>query len=208
MNKTIPLFPLKLVAFPGEQLNLHIFEERYKQLVADAQEQEGIFGICVYLDKIMPIGTELRLEKIVKKYEDGRMDIQSLALRTFEVVTFENPLSGHLYAGGTVKIRNNDPKVSSELKAEYLSNLLQLFDVMDYNVEMLPSTIDSFTYAHKIGLKIEEEYELLLLLKEEERLKYINRHLNKIITIMKNLEEAKRKIKLNGHFKLLDPLDF
>ncbi len=208
MIGSIPLFPLKLIAFPGEQLNLHIFEERYKQLVAYAQEQEGIFGICVYLDKIMPIGTELRLERIVKTYADGRMDIQSLALRTFELVTFDNPLPGRLYAGGSVKFPKNDPKASLDLKAEYLSNLLQLFDIMDYKVELVPSTLDSFTYAHKIGLKIEEEYDLLLLIKEEERLQYINRHLNKIMSIMKNLEEAKRKIKLNGHFKLLDPLDF
>ena len=60
----LPLFPLKLVAFPGEQLNLHIFEPRYKQLFRECEENQITFGIPAFIDnKIMDIGTELKLEK-------------------------------------------------------------------------------------------------------------------------------------------------
>lgn len=71
MGQKLPLFPLKLVAFPGEQLNLHIFEPRYKQLIKDIETSKGTFGIAVYLDKLMPFGTEVELEEVSKVYDDG-----------------------------------------------------------------------------------------------------------------------------------------
>ena len=64
---TLPLFPLQLVVYPGEKLNLHIFEPRYKQLIQECQEQGTTFGIPAFIDsEIMSIGTEIELLKIEK----------------------------------------------------------------------------------------------------------------------------------------------
>jgi hypothetical protein len=208
MIKTIPLFPLKLVAFPGEQLNLHIFEDRYKQLVADIKDEDGVFGISVYLDRIMEVGTEVKLNEVVKTYEDGRLDISTQATRTFSLIDFVNPLQGNLYAGGTVEYLENDTVAPVNLYEDFKALLNELFKLMNYDIDLLATPLNSFTYAHKIGMSIEQEYELLKLKSEGERIIFIIKHLIKIIPILKEVEEAKRKIKLNGHFKLLDPLDF
>jgi len=80
MSKKIPLFPLSLVAFPGEELNLHIFEKRYRQLVKDCMANELSFGIVTVLDKkLSDIGTEMEILEISHIYGDGKMDIRTKA---------------------------------------------------------------------------------------------------------------------------------
>jgi hypothetical protein len=208
MEHQIPLFPLKLVAFPGEQLNLHIFEPRYKQLIVDIIATKGTFGIAVYLDKLMPFGTEVELEEVSKVYEDGRMDIKTRGKRSFEILSFENPIKDKLYAGGNVVFYDNDPRVGENQYAEFIFYLKELFRLMEYEAEIVPLQLNSFTFAHKLGLNLTEEYELLLMSKESDRIKFLTRHMMKVIPIMRDIEIAKKKIQMNGHFKNLEPLDF
>jgi hypothetical protein len=208
MDHQIPLFPLKLVAFPGEQLNLHIFEPRYKQLIGDILSTKGTFGIAVYLDKLMPFGTEVDLEEVSKVYEDGRMDIKTRGKRTFEILSFENPMKDKLYAGGNVVFFDNDPRVGENQYAEFIFYLKELFRLMEYQTEIVPLRLNSLTYAHKLGLKLAEEYELLLMTKESDRIRFLTTHMMKVIPIMRDIEVAKKKIQMNGHFKNLEPLDF
>jgi len=208
MEYQIPLFPLKLVAFPGEQLNLHIFEPRYKQLIEDTLSTKGTFGIAVYLDTLMPFGTEVELEEVYKVYEDGRMDIKTRGKRTFEIISFENPLKDKLYAAGKVFFHDNDPRVGENQYAEFIFYLKELFRLMEYQAEIIPLRLNSFTYAHKLGLKLSEEYELLLMSKESDRIKFLINHMMKVIPIMREIDIAKKKIQMNGHFKNLESLDF
>jgi uncharacterized protein len=208
METYIPIFPLKLVAFPGEEVNLHIFEPRYKQLITDIVENKTTFGIAVYLDKLMPFGTEVELKEVSKIYEDGRLDIKTVGKNIFEIITLENPMSQKLYAGGQVIFYENDQNISQNIYLEYLFYLKELFRLMNHDIDFFPLQVNSFTYAHKIGLKLEEEYELLLMDKEEERVKYLIKHLLRVIPILRDIESAKNKIKMNGHFKNFDPLEF
>jgi Lon protease-like protein len=208
MENYIPIFPLKLVAFPGEEINLHIFEPRYKQLISDIVETKSTFGIAVYLDKLMPFGTEVELKEVSKVYEDGRMDIKTIGKKVFEIMTLDNPMPQKLYAGGQVMFLEDDPKIPENLYAEFLFYLKELFRLMNYAVDLIPLQVNSFTYAHKIGLKLEEEYDLLKMEKEAERVKYLIRHLLKVIPVLRDIDAAKKKIQMNGHFKNLDPLDF
>ena len=80
----LPQFPLKIVVFPGEQLNLHIFEPRYKQLINECEAEDRTFGIPAFIEKrVMEIGTEVRLEKIVKRHLNGEMDIRTRGVGLF-----------------------------------------------------------------------------------------------------------------------------
>lgn len=208
MDYYLPLFPLKLVAFPGEQLNLHIFEPRYKQLIEDITATKGTFGIAVYLDKLMPFGAEVELEEVSKVYEDGRMDIKTRGKRIFEMLSFENPMKDKLYAGGNVVFYENDPRVGESQYAEFIFYLKELFRLMEYQAEIVPLQINSFTFAHKLGLNLTEEYELLQMTKESDRIKFLIGHMLKVIPVLRDIEIAKKKIQMNGHFKNLEPLDF
>jgi hypothetical protein len=79
---------------------------------------------------------------------------------------------------------------------------------MEYQIEIVPLQLNSFSFAHKLGLSLPEEYELLLMTNESERIKFLIKHMMKIIPILRDIEIAKKKIQMNGHFKNLEPLDF
>ncbi|UCS95197.1 LON peptidase substrate-binding domain-containing protein [Echinicola marina] len=208
MSVVLPLFPLKLVAFPRENLNLHIFEPRYKQLIKDCLQGDLEFGICVYTDRLMTHGTVVKLVEVYKEYDDGRMDVKTIGLRPFRLKSFENPLLGRMYAGGEVELLDNDQLVSEALFNEFVFYLQEVLRLLHAGDEVNISNLDSFTYAHKVGLKLEEEYQLLLIEKEDDRMDYIIKYLKRILPVMREIEKAKEKIKMNGHFKSLDPLDF
>jgi len=105
MQKFLPLFPLNLVAFPLEDLNLHIFEQRYRDLINECLDEGKTFGIPVFLDGRMPgFGTEVKITKLSKKYEDGRMDVHTQGIRVFRILDFQNPVDMKLYAGGVVEL--------------------------------------------------------------------------------------------------------
>lgn len=207
-NMYLPLFPLKLVAFPGEELNLHIFEPRYRELLQDV-EQEGIsFGICPYLGGLPEYGTEVVLDQVYKRYEDGRLDIKTKGVRAFKVKSFDNPMSGKLYAGGEVEFLENSPVVSEVQNYEFIFYLKEILYLLNYPSEINAKTVQSFTYAHKFGLKLEEELELLKIPEEAKRMEYLVGYFKRMIPAIKAVERAKEKIKQNGHFKHLDPLNF
>ncbi|MDN3669627.1 LON peptidase substrate-binding domain-containing protein [Echinicola jeungdonensis] len=209
MSVTLPLFPLKLVAFPGEKLNLHIFEPRYKQLIKDCIEQKINFGVCVYLDRLKSHGTEVELLEVHKTYEDGRMDVKTQGIRSFRILSFENPIEGKLYAGGEVNLLEVDNNVVSKVAYnEFLFYLKEMLKLLHYEVDLDTIAVNSFTFAHVLGLNLEEEYQLLAMENEMDRIRYLITHLKRVIPIVREVEKAREKVKMNGHFRHFDPLDF
>jgi len=166
------------------------------------------FGVAVYIDELTQFGTEVELVEVFKTYDDGKLDIRTKAVRPFEILTFDNPMVNKLYAGGEVRYLENDPKVNEVVYSEFMFYLEEMMRLLNYEVDLSAFTVSSFTFAHVVGLKIEEEFELLLITNEEERQNYLINHFKKMIPIMKDVEHAKEKIKMNGHFKNLDPLNF
>ena len=204
----LPFFPLKLVAFPGEELNLHIFEPRYQELLADVKENKTSFGICVFTNQLSGYGTEVMLEKINKRYDDGRLDIQTRGLRAFKILTFDNPMHGKLYSGGKVDFLKDDPKITDVQHHEFIFYLKEMLHLLNFEVEFDHLLVNSFTFAHKVGLRLEEELELLQMESESERTNFLINHFKRMIPVIKAVESAKEKIKLNGHHRYLDPLNF
>jgi hypothetical protein len=136
------------------------------------------------------------------------MDIKTKGKRVFEILSFENPMIDKLYAGGKVVFYENDPRVGENQYNEFIFYLKELFRLMEFQTEIVPFHLNSFSFAHKLGLSLPEEYELLLMTNESERIKFLVRHMMKIIPILRDIEIAKKKIQMNGHFKNLEPLDF
>src|ERR1700734_3982579 len=86
-EELLPLFPLQVVLFPRTALPLHIFEERYKQMIADVQRGHTEFGVVLAGEKgIVNTGCTATGEKVLKKYPDGRMGLISLGRRRFEII--------------------------------------------------------------------------------------------------------------------------
>src|SRR5205085_2289409 len=85
-RRLLPLFPLQLVVFPRTRLPLHIFEERYKEMVGEAIRDESEFGIVLATkDGIVNAGCTVKVEKVMEMYPDGRMDVMTRGERRFEI---------------------------------------------------------------------------------------------------------------------------
>lgn len=205
----LPLFPLQTVFFPGEQVPLHIFEERYKELIRDCREEAATFGIPVYINDTIAYGTEVQLVEVVNTYDSGAMDVVCVARQVFKVITFENELAGKTYAGGVVEFLDNVKDGDEKQKRQVLNKIKELYDLMEVPFGPLNEDLfNSFTLAHKMGLSFEQEYELLQLSRESERLSFIKSHLIGTILVLKEVQRTKELIDMNGHFRNFDPLDF
>jgi Lon protease-like protein len=211
MTRTLPIFPLRVVVFPGEKINLHIFEERYRQLIHECKESGKTFGIPAFINNnIREIGTEMYLRKIERVYDDGKLDIKISAAGLFRIVRIEGELEDKLYTSAIVKDYDNqdDGDIFNLIKIHHL--VKKLYDSLKIKRPIPESNESKFIYkiAHHIGLNIEKEYELLKLQSENQRQKYIIKHLKNLIPIVGDMEELRKKIKQNGHFKNYSPLDF
>lgn len=205
----IPFFPLKSVFFPGEKVPLHIFEDRYKELINDCRREAVTFGIPVYINDTITYGTEVQLVEVVNSYENGSMDVLCVARQVFKVVSFENTLDGKLYAGGIVKYLDNIKDGDIEDKKEVILKLKNLYSMMEVPfTEIDPVLFNPYQLAHKMGLSFEQEYQLLQIPHEKDRLAFILEHLTSTIQVLGEINRTKMLIELNGHFKNFDPLDF
>jgi ATP-dependent protease La (LON) substrate-binding domain len=211
MNTPLPLFPLQLVCYPNEKLNLHIFEPRYQQLVKDTLIMDSSFGIPTVIDGVLQdIGTEVRLLGVDETYEDGRMDIRTIGVGIFTLNDFENPLPDKLYAGGSVSPIITYPEESDFVHQAILLRLKELYTLLEVDIDLKLNNFLPLSYqvAHKIGFSISQEYQLLCTTHEAERQALVLEHLNKVVPILDEMDKAKERIKLNGHFKHLDSLNF
>ena len=83
----LPLFPLQAVLFPGAELPLHIFEDRYKEMIGEALRDHVEFGVVLASEKgLVNTGCTATVERVLKQYPDGRMDILTLGRRRFEIL--------------------------------------------------------------------------------------------------------------------------
>lgn len=212
MTNFLPIFPLGLVVYPGEDLNLHIFEDKYKEMISDCISQHKDFGIVSVIDqKLSEYGTLMSIEKVAETYSDGRLDIKTRGQQVFKTLELMSPVSGKLYMGAIVNYpENNQVRVSEQIRVlvkEEVKRLLALLDEHVVSAKQL-SFDTAYDIGHKVGLTLQQEYELLKILNEDQRQEFVRRHLNNIKPILIELENLKARIKLNGHFKHLTGADF
>ena len=210
MTNFIPIFPLAIVVYPGEQLNLHIFEPRYKQLITESFETKKPFGIpAVIDDKINEMGTLVHVKEISQVYEDGKMDIKTEGLQVFRMLEAIHELPGKLYSGAIVNYPDNNEKGNRILMNGIVKGIKELHKLLNIEKKFVKPDEQLWSYdvAHHAGMSLQEEYELLELLHELQRQEYLKRHLTKVIPVLAEMEMLKEKVKLNGHFKNLKGLN-
>jgi ATP-dependent Lon protease len=209
--RLLPLFPLNLVAFPGEKLNLHIFEPRYRELVRDCFTEGLTFGITPYLDNaVQELGTEMRLLSVEKTHAGGEMDIKTQAVSIFRVQKFFRQAPGKLYAAGQVEDVVQDEEPDLVLRQQIARQVRQLYEALGLHkllLELDPQ-FRIFDVAHHIGLSTEQEYQLLGTTAEQERQELVREHLERLLPAVLEAERLKERVRQNGHFKHLQPPQF
>lgn len=209
MNEKVllPLFPLSIVVFPGEVVNLHIFEARYKQLIVDAYGHKTNFGIPVLIDnKVSQYGTEVELVDIFKKYDEGEMDIRVLGKRIFKLSNVQDKMEGKLYSGGTAEYVSTTGEIDAGMDQMIQQKVKALFSNLGVSKKL--KGFDPYDLGHYVGFSKEEEYRFLQVTNKRTQQQLILDQLEKLIPIIEKSSVLKARIQLNGEFRKFDPSDF
>lgn len=211
MTNFAPIFPLGIVVYPGENLNLHIFEPRYRQLINECYAAKKPFGIPTVIEnKLKECGSLVEIVEITKRYDNGEMDIKTRGTRIFRILELIREIPDKLYSGAIVNYPDTNPQGNPDLMRKVIKSIRDLHELLKVSKDFKKEdeALNAYDVAHHIGMSLEEEYELLCLPDELQRQEYLKRFLAKAIPMAAGMEQLKEKIKLNGHFKNLSGFDW
>lgn len=211
MTNFIPIFPLGIVVYPGESLNLHIFEPRYKQLISECYREKKSFGIpAIINESLQDYGTAVTIKEIVNTEENGEMDIKTEGQKVFRILEVIKEIPDKLYSGAIVNYPHNTEEGSSEIMRRVVNSIRELHKLLkvEKSFNKNDEAMKTYDVAHHVGFSLQEEYELLNLMHERQRQEYLKRHLTKVIPMVAEMERLKVKVKLNGHFNNLSSFNF
>jgi Lon protease-like protein len=126
MSRLLPLFPLQLVAFPGSVIPLHIFEDRYKQMVGEAEAAGTEFGIVLSKEGgIVNAGCTVMVEAVPERFPDGRFNVVTRGKRRFSLLSIDEEKE---YLRGEVEFFDDEDwaPVSAELRIQALEAYRQI----------------------------------------------------------------------------------
>ena len=200
-TRLLPLFPLHVVVFPRTPLPLHIFEERYKEMVGGAIRDNSEFGIVLAKeDGIVNAGCTVTVEKLLRLYPDGRMEIMTRGQRRFEIVSL-NEEKEYLQAEVNFFDDEDSEDPSKELRDQAVSNYQTLMRLPGAQPRPDPDLADrqlSFQLAHDLP-DLDFLSALLRHRSETERLKQLNQYMALYIPRQRTVERMKVLAPTNGH---------
>lgn len=201
-RKLLPLFPLELVLYPEERLPLHVFEDRYKDMVRDCIEGDRSFGVVLVQDgRLASVGCTARIVRVARRYDDGRMDIVVAGEYRFRIDRVVEDLA--YLQGGVVRLPEPkdepDPVMRERLISQHLK-LLELGGRMPSPVIYQDRPLLSFLVAHNAGLSLEQKQQVLEMPDEAQRIDFLVAHLESFIPKVEEVETLRRKVRSNGHF--------
>ena len=201
----IPLFPLNVVLMPGAPLPLHIFEERYKQMVNECLESESEFGMVLADESgTRRVGCTAKIVELVERYDDGRMLILVEGSRRFKLNSI---LTGKPYYVGDVEYLEEEPEEEdvTALAEECIALLERVVEAAtegSVGIEIKPPYRNlSFAIAGRIEFDLEARQQILELTSEEERLMKVKDLLSAAAERLEREQRAREKAQKNGHLR-------
>lgn len=202
--RNLPLFPLKVVLFPGSLLPLHIFEERYKTLINECLENHGEFGInLIENDKIDPTGCSAIVKNVVRQDQDGRLDI-AVEGRTRYTLGQLIDSDAPYFVGEVSFFEDRAEKVNYSLRRRAIE-LYNRFVETAFKGTVMPAneassdTKISFLLVQKAGLELKERQKFLALQSENERLNTLTRHFESMLPLLTSREKYDRFVMNDGY---------
>ncbi len=195
-----PLFPLGLVLLPGEVVPLHIFEERYKQMIDDCLESGSEFGIIWASDEgLRPIGCSAEITQLLERMDDGRMNILIQGARPFRVIRQINDMD---YPAGDIELLDEeadaeeDPQAGSAARHGYADLVERVTDTRPSEADL--AELDSFGMAATIAFEPDAKQGLLELRSEPARLERLGSLFAEALEHYEFTERASERAKSNG----------
>ncbi len=202
-DATLSLFPLNVVLYPRAPLPLHIFEERYKQMVAAVLDGDGVFGM-VWADRqgAARVGCSAKIVEVIRRYDDGRMDIVTVGMRRFRIAKV---LTDRAYL--RVQVSYFDDQAAGS-NGRLIGRCLELYrktyesnpgNLSEAELKSASATVASFYFAFFSDFALVRKQQLLELTDPKERLKQI---LAALEVRQRERDESRRRARLalgNGH---------
>jgi Lon protease-like protein len=199
LSHDFPLFPLGLVALPSEIVPLHIFEERFKTMMGECLAHETEFGI-VWLsdDSLRDIGCACRIERVLERMDDGRMNILTRGTRPFRVLERQGNLP---YPAGVVEFLHDrdeqlDPALVEAAHAAYGELVRRATDRDPEDAEL--AEMDAYAMAATVDFGLEAKQGLLDLRSENARLRLVTRLFRAAIKRLDFVDRAQARARSNG----------
>ena len=204
---SLPLFPLEVVLYPDEVLPLHIFEDRFKEMIDRCMENDTPFGVVLQVEgKLKEVGCTARVSKVTEVFEDGSRNIIVTGLERFRIkqvhhhhawlsADFEPVLDLRAAADSTMV----DRLIAQHIKLLELAGRTPSPSMYE-NRERL-----SFFVAHNAGLTLDQKQDILETRAESMRVEYLIAHLERFIPAVEEAESIRQKVRSNGHFKDFPP---
>jgi Lon protease-like protein len=194
-----PLFPLALVALPGEVVPLHIFEERYKTMMTECLEGGSEFGIVWMSDDgLREIGCACEIERVLEELEDGRFNLLARGTRPFKVIERQ----GHLpYPAGVVEFVSDsgdepDPQVAGDARSAYADLVRRATDREPEDQEL--AEMGAYDMAATVDFGLDAKQGLLDLRSENARLKLVTRLFRAATKRLDFVDRAQARARSNG----------
>ena len=203
----LPLFPLGLVLYPAERLPLHIFEPRYKKMTELCLANDSPFGVVFFDEGTMAqVGCTARITHILERYDDGRMDLLIGGETRFEVIKVYDDEPYLTADVETIEEPKETPGQDNQERV--ITQHMRLLELAGRTVR--PSLYEnqallSYVIAPNAGLTPQQKQEILELLSENQRISYLILHFESLIPKVERMDELRRKIQSNGHFKDFPP---
>lgn len=201
MADLLPLFPLELVLFPGAPLPLHIFEDRYKEMIGECLEQKRAFGVVRAMSgqAVAEVGCTAEIVEVVKKYDDGQLDIMCEGRQRFEVVQLDQERS---YLRAEVNFFDDEPDTSSPEHAKSaIASYGELMSLVESEAEPPEPDDPQLSFHLVAGLPVDLDFKQTLLASRSEakRIGMTAEYLVAVLPRMKRALKAREKAGGNGH---------
>lgn len=200
----IPIFPLRVVAFPYEIIPLHIFELRYRRMIEFCEATGRGFGIIpVDGQDMSQRGTLMELERVVNRHEDGRMDILVKGRAVFEVIELIAAQQSDFYHEAEVVLCEAEDTSSFIAQESLKISFLKLLEFMEDEPRHPADPQQPYSYqiAHYVGLTPTQLIQLLYLEDEAARVQLLQRHLVQLLPKLEGLAVSRQRIRMNGHYR-------
>lgn len=195
----LALFPLELVLLPGVKLPLHIFEPRYKEMIGECLEQKKQFGVVrAHEEGIAETGCTAEILQVVKRHEDGKLDIMTIGRRRFEIVEVNHDRS---FLQAEVLFVEDEPGASTKDQVERALALHgEIMAVAGDESELDRSAPQlSYQLAGSLPIDLDFKQTLLGIRSESERLAGLIEFFEAILPKLKKAQRRREKAGGNGH---------
>ena len=167
---TLPMFPLNTVIIPGEVRVLHVFEEKYQELVVDCMSNQANFGIpYIKGGNLSEYGMEVHITKIIRQYPDGEIDIEIKGVQPFKIHKYTKILKPKLYGAANIEVYEEDVASNRYKLFRSFKKFIKQAKNQEIPVETL-TNVSVYKVAQLLDLTNEEKLQLIAFgsMKEKE----------------------------------------